>query len=145
MHNFNHLYYFYMTTKSNGVTAAAERLRISQPSLSSQLKVLESALGLKLFEKIGRKNQLTRAGSMVYGYCRRMFELSEEMDEALLQKVPAATRRIYIGVSDEVDRDQREDGLSRTRIRTRRRKEKRAARTEKAIAKKIFRGPSRRK
>ena len=50
-----------------------------------------------------------------------------------------------LGVSVEVDRDQREDGLSRTRIRTRRRKEKGAARTEKAIAKKIFRGPSRRK
>jgi DNA-binding transcriptional LysR family regulator len=33
-----------------------------------------------------------------------MFELSEEMSESLLQRVPSETRRIHIGVSDEVDR-----------------------------------------
>lgn len=104
MYNFNHLYYFYITAKSGSVTAAAKHLRISQPSLSSQLKVLEGALDLKLFQKVGRGNQLTRAGLVTYGYCRRMFELSAEMSEALLQKVPSETRRIHIGVSDEVDR-----------------------------------------
>jgi LysR family transcriptional regulator, transcriptional activator of nhaA len=104
MHNFNHLYYFYITAKSDGVTDAAKHLSISQPSLSSQIKVLEGALGIKLFEKVGRKNLLTRAGSMVYGYCRQMFEISEAMTEVILQKVPSATRRIHIGVSDEVDR-----------------------------------------
>ena len=35
---------------------------------------------------------------------RQMFELSEEMTESILKKVPSATRRIHIGVSDEVDR-----------------------------------------
>ena|SRR5947209_13003791 len=50
-----------------------------------------------------------------------------------------------LGVPNEVDRDQREDGLSRARIRARCRKEKGAAYTEKAVAKKIIRGPSRRK
>lgn len=104
MYNFNHLYYFYITAKSGSVTTAAKHLRISQPSLSSQLKVLEGALDLKLFQKVGRGNQLTRGGLVTYGYCRRMFELSEEMSEALLQKVPSATRRVHIGVSDEVDR-----------------------------------------
>lgn len=104
MHNYNHLYYFYITAKSGSVTAAAEHLSISQPSLSSQLKVLESSLDIKLFEKVGRKNVLTRSGSMVYGYCRQMFELAEQMTEVILQKVPSDTRRIHIGVSDEVDR-----------------------------------------
>jgi len=105
MYNFNHLYYFYVTAKSGGVTAAAGHLNVSQPSLSSQIKVLEGSLGLKLFQKSGRTVELTRAGSVVYGYCRQMFELSEEMSEAILKKVPSATRRIYIGVSDEVDRN----------------------------------------
>lgn len=104
MYNFNHLYYFYITAKSGGVTAAAKHLRISQPSLSSQLKVLEGVMDLKLFQKVGRANQLTRVGLVMFGFCRQMFELSEEMSEALLQKVPSATRRIHIGVSDEVDR-----------------------------------------
>jgi LysR family transcriptional regulator, transcriptional activator of nhaA len=104
MYNFNHLFYFYITAKSGSVTEAAKRLCISQPSLSSQLKVLEEALDVKLFQKVGRGNQLTRAGLVTYGFCRRMFEISEEMSEALLQKVPSATRRIHIGVSEEVDR-----------------------------------------
>jgi LysR family transcriptional regulator, transcriptional activator of nhaA len=104
MYNFNHLYYFYITAKAGGVTAAAGHLSISQPSLSSQIKVLEGSLGLKLFQKTGRTVELTRAGLVIYGYCRQMFEISEQMSEAILKKVPSATRRIHIGVSDEVDR-----------------------------------------
>lgn len=104
MYNFNHLYYFYITAKSGSVTVAAKHLSVSQPSLSSQLKVLERSLDLKLFQKTGRTNELTRQGMMIYGFCRQMFELSEEMSEVILKKVPSAIRRIHIGVSDEVDR-----------------------------------------
>jgi LysR family transcriptional activator of nhaA len=104
MYNYNHLYYFYITAKAGGVNAAAQHLRISQPSLSSQLKVLESKLDIRLFQRVGRNNQLTPEGSVIYGFCRRMFELSEEMGDLILKKVPSASRRIHIGVSDEVDR-----------------------------------------
>src|SRR5437773_1157396 len=104
MYNFNHLYYFYVAARSGGVTAAAAHLRISQPSLSSQLKVLEQSLDIKLFHKVGRNNELTEAGSVIYGFCRRMFEFSEEMGEQISKGVPSAARRINIGVSDEVDR-----------------------------------------
>lgn len=104
MYNYNHLYYFYITAKSGGVMKAAKHLRISQPSLSSQLKILESVLDVKLFQKVGRTNQLTRQGTAIYGYCKRMFDFSEEMSEALLQRIPSATRRVYIGVSDEIER-----------------------------------------
>lgn len=104
MYNYNHLYYFYITAKSGGATAAAKHLRISQPSLSSQLKVLEQTLDVRLFHKVGRNNQLTQAGSVIYGFCRQMFEISEELGELLSKRVPSATRRIHIGVSDEVDR-----------------------------------------
>ena len=104
MYNYNHLYYFYITAKSGGVSVAAKHLRISQPSLSSQLKVLEGSLDVRLFKKVGRNNQLTEAGSLIYGFCRQMFEVSEEMGESLAKKVPSAARRIHIGVSDEVDR-----------------------------------------
>jgi len=104
MYNFNHLYYFYVTAKSGGVNSAAKHLRISQPSLSSQLKVLEGTMNTKLFQKVGRNNQLTQAGSVIYGFCRQMFEISEEMGEQISKNVPSASRRIHIGVSDEVDR-----------------------------------------
>jgi LysR family transcriptional activator of nhaA len=104
MYNFNHLYYFYITAKSGGVNAAAKHLRISQPSLSSQLKVLEQKLDVRLFRRVGRNNELTPAGTVIFGFCRQMFEISEEMEEQISKKVPSAARRIQIGVSDEVER-----------------------------------------
>lgn len=104
MYNYNHLYYFYVTAKSGGISKAARHLSISQPSLSSQLKVLEGQLNVKLFQKVGRVNELTKAGSAVYGFCRQMFEVSEQMTESIVQRLPSVTRRIHIGVSDEVER-----------------------------------------
>lgn len=102
MYNYNHLYYFYTTVRSGGVTSAAKHLRISQPSLSSQIKVLENVLDIKLFTKVGRSNQLTPEGSIVFGFCRQMFELSEEMSELISKDIPYASRRVYIGISREV-------------------------------------------
>ena len=104
MFNFNHLYYFYVTAKSGSNTAAANHLKIAQPSLSSQLRVLEEFLDMKLFRKVGRRNELTEAGSIIYGFCRRMFDVSEEMSEFVLERVAFAARRINIGVSDQVER-----------------------------------------
>ncbi len=104
MYNYNHLYYFYVTVKSGGVTRAAAHLQVSQPSLSSQLKILEQSLDMKLFQKVGRVNELTEAGNTIFGFCRRMFEVSEEMTELISDRIPSGTRRIHIGVSDEVDR-----------------------------------------
>lgn len=103
--NYNHLYYFYVAAKSGGITAAAEHLHISQPSLSSQLKVLEEALDIKLFEKVGRKNQLTPTGEVIYGYCRQMFELAEKMSVVVTKNTPTQKRKIQIGVSPEVEKE----------------------------------------
>ncbi len=102
MYNYNHLYYFYVTVKSKSITAAARSLKISQPSLSTQLKVLEDFLQVKLFQKSGRGKQLTSEGTVIFGFCRQMFELSEEMHESISEKIPYASRRIYIGISHEV-------------------------------------------
>tara|TARA_Y100000768_G_C23987899_1_gene690127 strand:+ start:1980 stop:2882 length:903 start_codon:yes stop_codon:yes gene_type:complete len=91
-----------MTVKSGGVTIAAKYLSVSQPSLSGQLKVLEEFLQIKLFKKVGRKNELTREGAIIFGYCRQMFELSQEMHETITEQIPHAYRRIYVGVSNEI-------------------------------------------
>ena len=65
MFNYNHLYYFYITAKLKGVTVAALQLNTSQPSLSSQIKNLETALKRKLFRKSGRNIELTEDGKRV--------------------------------------------------------------------------------
>ena len=105
MYNYNHLYYFYVTAKAGGVTSASNHLRISQPSLSSQLKVLEQSLDMKLFQKAGRSIELTHSGAEVFGFCRQMFEYSEKMTEMISKKHPSSTRKLTIGVSEQIDRN----------------------------------------
>lgn len=104
MLNFNHLYYFYITVKSGTVTLAADHLRISQPSLSSQLKVLEGNLNIKLFRKHGRNNHLTDDGQLVFGYCQKMFETADELSASMAYRSSPSMRMINIGVSDEVEK-----------------------------------------
>jgi DNA-binding transcriptional LysR family regulator len=58
------LRYFIVTAEELHVGRAAEKLGIAQPALSQQLKVLEQALGVRLFERIGRGIQLTPVGEL---------------------------------------------------------------------------------
>lgn len=104
MYNYNHLFYFYVTAKSGGVTNAAKHLRLSQPSLSSQLKILEQSLDMKLFNKVGRKNELTESGETIYGLCRKMFEFADEMNNLVTKRMPSTKKRLLIGISEEVNR-----------------------------------------
>jgi DNA-binding transcriptional LysR family regulator len=53
------------------VSAAAVRLHVAQPSLSRQLRTLERRLGLTLFERSGRRLQVTAAGEQVVTAARR--------------------------------------------------------------------------
>ena len=50
--NYHHLLYFWMVAREGGVSKAAEKLRISQPPVSAQVKRLERALGERLLNQI---------------------------------------------------------------------------------------------
>ena len=60
------LKYFLAITEEGGVTAAAKRLNMSQPPLSSQLKLLEDELGVSLFERKNKRLLLTAEGELLY-------------------------------------------------------------------------------
>jgi LysR family transcriptional activator of nhaA len=103
MFNFNHLFYFFTTVKSGSTTLAAKRLRISQPSLSSQLKVLDGSLNVKLFVKVGRHNELTEVGRLVYAQCKKMFDISEELKTQIDETTSITKRGFNLGVSSEIE------------------------------------------
>ncbi|MEK2689163.1 LysR family transcriptional regulator [Bdellovibrio sp. GT3] len=104
MFNFNHLYYFHITAKIGGVSNAAKYLRISQPSLSSQLKILESNLDTKLFEKKGRVLQLTPDGERAYSYTKKMFDVAKQFEDSLKSPGDKMSERLHVGISEQVER-----------------------------------------
>jgi DNA-binding transcriptional LysR family regulator len=59
---------------------AAEELYLSQPAVSMQIKQTESAVGLPLFEQVGKKLHLTAAGTEFLHYARSMLQLMLEME-----------------------------------------------------------------
>ncbi len=60
-----HLEYFLMVSKELHFTKAAEKLGISQPTLSHQIKMLEKEIGYSLFNRVGKKIELTKVGEIV--------------------------------------------------------------------------------
>lgn len=61
-------------------TRAAEELFLTQPTVSMQIKKLTDAVGLPLFEHVGRNVEPTEAGSELYHTCRSMFETLSNLE-----------------------------------------------------------------
>ncbi|MBV9077741.1 MAG: LysR family transcriptional regulator [Methylobacteriaceae bacterium] len=77
--NYHHLRYFWVIASEGSLTRAAERLAVSASSLSVQLQALEAQLGHQLFERRGRKLELTEAGRIALDYAGTVFRSGEEL------------------------------------------------------------------
>lgn len=91
--NYNHLHYFWVVAHEGGLTRAAERLHLSQSALSVQIQKLEHQVGHPLFERVGRRLELTEAGRIALDYADTVFKAGEEM-MGILSGRPAASRQI---------------------------------------------------
>ena len=69
--------------ETGSVTRAAEKLLISQPAVSKQIRLLERALGVALFERSARAMRPTDAGAVLAEYARRIFALADEAERAV--------------------------------------------------------------
>ena len=83
MINFNQLRIFYQTAKYESCSVAAEKLFITQPAVTAQVKAFEDSCNLKLFKKRGRKIYLTDEGKKVFTYASRIFELEKQLEETI--------------------------------------------------------------
>lgn len=98
--NYHHLRYFWMVAREGGLRPAAEKLHVSAPSISAQIRELEEALGERLFRRIGRTNVLTDAGQVVLRYADEIFSLGRELANAVKQRPTAKALRLHVGVAD---------------------------------------------
>lgn len=93
---------FHAVADLRSFSTAAQELRISQPSVSYQVKELESALGLALLDRLGKRVQLTEAGRLLYGYTRRTLNLLDEAAVALEDLRGIRRGSLRIGASTTV-------------------------------------------
>jgi LysR family transcriptional activator of nhaA len=98
--NYHHLYYFWAVVREGGVSRASEKLFLTQPTISAQLRDLEASLGEKLFSRVGRRLVLTEAGQLAYRYADEIFSVGKEMIEALRGRPTGRPRRLVVGVAD---------------------------------------------
>lgn len=69
-----HLHYFLKIAETSSFTLAAAALRVTQPTLSHQIKQLEREIGTPLFDRLGRSIQITEAGRVFRSYAQRALQ-----------------------------------------------------------------------
>jgi DNA-binding transcriptional LysR family regulator len=74
---------FLSVAKQLSFTRAGEEVHLSQPSVSVRMRQLEGALGVKLFEQVGKKVALTEAGRLLEPYARRVVVAMEDAQHAI--------------------------------------------------------------
>ncbi|MGX9136105.1 LysR family transcriptional regulator [Rummeliibacillus sp. JY-2-4R] len=87
-----HLEYFLMVSKELHFTRAAEKLGISQPTLSQQIKMLEQGVGYALFNRVGKKIELTKVGEIVQQEALNIQDSLQSMSSQI-----EALRKVEIG------------------------------------------------
>jgi LysR family transcriptional activator of nhaA len=98
--NYHHLRYFWTVAKEGGLRRASDKLKVSQPSMSTQIKLLEAALGEPLFRPSGRSLALTEFGQLVFGYAEEIFTIGSEILRATKQAPNVRSLRLHVGIVD---------------------------------------------
>ena len=89
-----HIRYFIAVAEALNFTKAAEKLRITQPSLTRQIQDLENELGARLFDRTKKQVQLTPQGNVLLPGARQLLYLASEITDAvrrLNQQPPAGS------------------------------------------------------
>ncbi len=100
--NYHHLLYFWTVAREGSLVSAGKRLRLSQPTLSGQIRKLEASFGERLFERKGRGLVLTDIGQVVYRYADEIFTTGNELLDTVRRGPKGQPVRLNVGVVDAV-------------------------------------------
>jgi DNA-binding transcriptional LysR family regulator len=100
--NLNHLAVFHAVAQTGSMTLGAERLDVSQPAVSKQVRELERAFGVHLFDRVGRRVRLSQAGQLLADYARLLFALTREAEEAVADLRAIGRGKLVIGASTTI-------------------------------------------
>jgi DNA-binding transcriptional LysR family regulator len=111
MLNYNHLHYFHVAATEGSVAAAAEKLGVTQPTVSEQLRALERSLGVTLFDRSPSGLKLTESGRLAFEHTSVMFRAGERLVESLGHDSRDVPRSLRVGLSSAVARATSSDFL----------------------------------
>jgi LysR family transcriptional activator of nhaA len=84
--------------RDGSIANACEKLHVSQPTISMQIRKLERTLGHRLFDRSGRNLTLTDVGRTVFEYADEMFGTGRELLAALRGLPGKRSRRLHVGL-----------------------------------------------
>ncbi len=96
--NLSHLHYFWIVASEGTIARACEKLHVTQPTISAQLRDLERSLGEKLFQRKGRSLELTDTGRLAFGYAEEIFSLSRELVDSVQGRPSARPLKLTVGI-----------------------------------------------
>jgi len=100
--NIHQVHIFNIAAKTLSITKTAKKMRLSQPSVSIQIKDLEDSLNVKLFERINRKITLTDAGKVFYSYSEKLLNLIDEINAVMNEFSSGDVGKLILGTSNTV-------------------------------------------
>ncbi len=93
---------YYTVSEMLSMTEAAKVLYISQPSISQVIKELEEEIGVKLFERLGRKLYITEEGKLFQKYALRMLNLYKESQKVMEDIREVRSGNLRVGASTTI-------------------------------------------
>jgi LysR family transcriptional activator of nhaA len=102
MINYKHLQYFWRVARAGGLARASDEAHVTPQTISEQLHELEAALGARLFERRGRRLELTESGQVAFDYAERIFALGAEAEAVLRGSADSQSVHFRVGVADVV-------------------------------------------
>ncbi|MCH3950464.1 MAG: LysR family transcriptional regulator [Acidaminococcus sp.] len=107
------LQYFIAVIEEGTISAAARKLNISQPPLSTQIRLLETEVGTQLFMRGARQITLTPAGRRLYQYALEMTDIERQALEEIREMSRGGTGTLRIGCISSSHVPEAYDGLIR--------------------------------
>src|SRR2546427_9193090 len=98
------LKHFVAVAEAGTMTEAARRLGRAQSAVSTAIGLLEADLGLELFDRVGRRVQLTAAGEVMLLEARSLLHQAQAMDHRARALAAGGQARLAVALDEALDR-----------------------------------------
>jgi DNA-binding transcriptional LysR family regulator len=90
---------FYTVVNEGTLSKAGKRLFMSQPAISAHIKALEQQLGMPLFDRVGRRSVVNKAGETLYKKAEELFSVADDLKTEMENLKGKCTGRLKVGAS----------------------------------------------